>query len=225
MKKSFRISFSLLMLIALVGLIFVGCQKTDVVVASGLKSFEALAAVPALNTQLGADGYVTLTAPNGESVSMTTTPEASDKDLLLTLDLAPFVAAGLDTTKLAEGYSATDNQLIIASEFTDKAYEKAATDAVSALNGLIGAQRDRFGYHEALDHYGIGFGNGNMFEWAKDMAKNDKDYVFVLEPTLLAEAGLNPESVEGWLYADVEVKGDDGQKQTVKKLLKPFDLP
>lgn len=225
MNKSLRISSTLLILVALIGLVSVGCQKTDVVVTSGLKSFEALAAVPALNTQVNADGYVTLTAPNGESVSLTTKPEASDKDLLLTLDLAPFVAAGLDITKLPEGYSTNDNQLIIASEFTDKAYSKAANDAVTALNGLIAAQRDRFGYHEALDHYGIGFGNGNMFEWAKDMAKNDKDYVFVLEPTLLAEAGLNPETVEGWLYADVEVKGDNGQKQTVKKLLKPFDLP
>lgn len=224
MKKQIRVSFMLLVLIALVGLILVGCQKTDVVVTSGLKSFEAMAAVPAVNTQLNAAGYYTLFAPNGESVSLTTAPETSDKDLLMTLDLTPFVAAGLDTAKLPEGYSAADNQLIITSEFSDQPYEKAATDAVSALSGLIAAQRDRFGYHEALDHYGIGFGNGNMFEWAKDMSKNDKDYVFVLEPTLLEEAGVNPENVDGWLYADVEVMAN-GQKKTVKKLLKPFDLP
>jgi hypothetical protein len=84
--------------------------------------------------------------------------------------------------------------------------------------------RPMIGYHAPLDHYGIGLGEGNMFEWAKDMAKNDKDLVFVLNPEPLIQAGVDPAKIEGWVFARVPVKDPSGKSIEVDKFLKPYDL-
>ena len=83
--------------------------------------------------------------------------------------------------------------------------------------------RGSIGYHTALDHYGVKLENGNMFEWAKDMSKNDKDIVFVLNPEPFVAAGVDPNAVEGWVFAKVPME-EDGKTIEVDKLLKPFDL-
>lgn len=85
-------------------------------------------------------------------------------------------------------------------------------------------QRVRIGYHEALDHYGIKLGNGNMFEWAKNMATNDKDIVFVLNPEPFIAAGADPSRIDGWIFAKVETKDDKGKPILADRLLKPFNL-
>ena len=63
-----------------------------------------------------------------------------------------------------------------------------------------------------------------MFEWAQDIEKNDKDVVFVINPEMIAAYGADVTKIEGWVYADVEMMNDKGEKITEKKLLKPFDL-
>jgi len=62
-----------------------------------------------------------------------------------------------------------------------------------------------------------------MFEWAKDLSTNDKDIVFVLNPEPFLAAGVDPNDVEGWVFAKVPVDVD-GKPAEVDKLLKPFDL-
>jgi hypothetical protein len=76
----------------------------------------------------------------------------------------------------------------------------------------------------------VKLGDGNMFEWAKDMNTNgyddsvqDKDIVFVLNPETLASAGVDPEKVDGWAYAQIPIE-ENGKTTEVWKLLKPFDL-
>ena len=41
---------------------------------------------------------------------------------------------------------------------------------------------------------------------------------------LKADAGVNPESIEGWVFAEVEVMDEAGKMMMVEKLLKPFDV-
>ncbi len=88
----------------------------------------------------------------------------------------------------------------------------------------MGAYRPMIGYHAALDHYGIGLGDGNMFEWAKDMATNDKDIVFVLNPEPLVAAGVDPSRIDGWLFARIPVKDASGKTVDVDKFVKPYNL-
>lgn len=84
------------------------------------------------------------------------------------------------------------------------------------------ASRERLGYHAEMDHYNFDLG-GAMFEWAKDLAANDKDIVFALNPEPLIAAGADPEKVEGWIYAQVPVMRD-GKATQVWKFLKIFNL-
>jgi hypothetical protein len=63
-----------------------------------------------------------------------------------------------------------------------------------------------------------------MFEWAKNLDTNDKDMVFVLNPSPFIAAGINPEKIEGWAFAKVTVDDENGKPIEVDKFLKPFNL-
>ena len=84
--------------------------------------------------------------------------------------------------------------------------------------------RDHIKYHTALDHYGVDIGDGNMFEWAKDLSTNDKDIVFVLNPQIFIDAGVDPDKVEGWVFAKVSAEDEDKKPIEVDKFLKPFSI-
>lgn len=46
----------------------------------------------------------------------------------------------------------------------------------------------------------------------------------LLNPEAFINAGVDPSKVEGWVFAKVPVKDDNGKEIEVDKLLKPFDL-
>jgi hypothetical protein len=150
-------------------------------------------------------------------------------DIEMTFDAAPFLAAGLDMSRLIapEGikYQIEDGRFMLHVELGQDLFgmdAKKSMDAVFAE--LLRTHRSAVGYHEKLDHYGIKLGGGNMFEWAKDMARNDKDIVWVLNPEPLTAAGVDPAKLTGWVYAKVEMKDDAGKTIFVDKFLKPFGL-
>jgi hypothetical protein len=94
---------------------------------------------------------------------------------------------------------------------------------LSSYEQLVALKREAVGYHAALDHYGVNLGDGNLFEWAKDMGKNDKDIVFVLNPEPFVKAGVDAQKVDGWLFGKVPVD-IEGKPAEVDKFLKPFNL-
>jgi hypothetical protein len=89
---------------------------------------------------------------------------------------------------------------------------------------MVKLKRTAIGYHMAMDHYGVNLGDGNMFEWAKDMTVNDKDMVFVLNPLPFINAGVDPAGIAGWVLNKVTVDDENGRPIQVDKLLKPFNL-
>jgi hypothetical protein len=150
-------------------------------------------------------------------------------DVEFSFDAAPFIAAGLAAEKLpqTEGikYEIEDGRFMLHFELRADAFDRSARKSLEATFAqIVKTQRSRIGYHEKLDHYGIKLGNGNMFEWAKDLAKNDKDIVWVLDPEPFIAAGVDPAKIESWAFAKVEMKDEAGKKVFVDKLLKPFDL-
>jgi hypothetical protein len=136
----------------------------------------------------------------------------------------PFIKAGLDPDKLPYNFAFKGGKLVVGTKFGDDSleYDGDAT-AIKSYEQIVSHYREAVGYHAALDHYGVSLGDGNMFEWAKDMKTNDKDIVFVLNPEPLIAAGVDPEKVDGWVYAKVPVMAE-GKTTEVYKLLKPFDL-
>jgi len=167
--------------------------------------------------------FYTYTAPDGQaefslsSDFTVTTPY----DYQMVIDATPFINAGLDTTLLPEGMF-VDNKIVFGYNLSETGVN--VQDVVPAFEAVFNLDSSLVGYHAALDHFGLSLGNGNVLEWAKDFTTNDKDVVFVLNPEIFAEAGVNVEAVEGWIFAEVEVMDETGKMVMVEKLLKPFDV-
>lgn len=169
-----------------------------------------------------------LKSPSGERFLWSKDFSATDPDLMLEFDAQPFLDAGLDADKLPSDmylYDKANNKLMVHAEYgQDKFRYSGEATAQDSFKKIIETYREKIGYHETLDHYNIAFGGGNMFEWAKNMSTNDKDIVFVLDPKAFADAGADVSKIEGWTFAQVEVKDAQGKPELVDKLLKPFDI-
>lgn len=180
-------------------------------------SFDALS--KAIEWKVEGTNFITF-APD-QSVSLSIAQSfASENDVVMSVDAAPFIAAGLDVTKLPEGLF-VDGRLNYVTSIEGTASYANVTEA---FTDILSIQADLVGYHAALDHYGLSLQDGNVFEWAADVNTNDKDIVFVLNPQTLIDAGANVEAVEAWIFAEVEIMQADGTMKMVPKLLKPFDL-
>lgn len=204
------------------------CQSTDVVGNVSKTSFEALTnKVSDKVTTDEATKSWAITSPGGERFllgkDMAGTPDAA-----IEFDATPFINAGLDTTKLSTdiySYDEATNRLKIAAELgSPKKAAKADAKVTESFAQLVDTNRDAIGYHAKLDHYGVALGNGNMFEWAKDLATNDKDMVFVVNPQPLIDAGVDPAKVTDWVFTKVPVMDENNKEIEVDKFLKPYEL-
>jgi hypothetical protein len=167
--------------------------------------------------------FYTLTSPDGQVVFSISAEIAATTpyDYKMEIDATPFINAGLDTALLPEGVF-VDNKIVFGHDLGNEGVN--VQDVVPAFEAVFRIDPTLVGYHEALDHYGLSFGNGNVFEWASDFTTNDKDLVFVLNPQTFIDAGVDVETIEGWVFAQVEVMDENGKMVMVDKLLKPFDI-
>ena len=203
-----------------------GCAQLDVVGEAAVDSFDKLVGLTLVETQT-VDGisYWKISTPDAKAFYLAS-DASSAADAMLTVSAKPFIQAGLAVDQL-EGwlYDAEQDTLTWQVDLTDKAYDTKAADVPQeAFKALIGANRDAIGYHKALDHYGITLGGGNMFEWAKDDTTNDKDMVLVLNPEPFIKAGVDPQKVDGWVFAKVEVMDEKNNPIQVDKFLSPYEL-
>lgn len=194
--------------------IFAGCtSQLDVVADKSISSFESVINELPIEADSEDSSWI-LTAPDNSAKFLWSKDFSSttDYDVKLELDSQPFINAGLDISKLPEGAIYGD-KIILGTDLSDEksTYNGEATP-LDSYKKIVEKSRDNIGYHAALDHYGIDLENGNMFEWAKDISTNDKDIVFVLNPQMFIDAGVNPQEVEGWVFAKVETMDKDGKK-------------
>ncbi|MDR2924310.1 MAG: hypothetical protein LBU85_13365 [Treponema sp.] len=155
--------------------------------------------------------------------------EKSIYDVYLEFDAIPFHNAGFDLSKLSDDHENyfryLDGTALVGTKlWTEPLQYDGEATPLATYKQIVKLKRGSIGYHGQMDHYGISLGNGNMFEWAKDLTTNDKDIVFVLNPEPFIAAGLDPNRVEGWVYAKVTVDDENGKPIQVDRLLKPFNL-
>jgi hypothetical protein len=222
MKK--RIILSLFISIVLFGV--TACGKLDVIGEQSETSFEAV--LNAMQTKVSADdtfGGWSLNSPDGEARFVWTKDfSKTTTDAMLEIDAQPFIDAGLDITKLPQEMVSGD-KIIVGTDLGNESITYVGeVSALDSYKKLVKNYRDSITYHAALDHYGVALGNGNMFEWAKDMKTNDKDIVFVLNPQPFLDAGVDPTKLETWVFAKVETMDEKGNDIEVDKFLKPFDV-
>lgn len=217
----------MLFLTVLLVISFTACKQTDIIGNTAIKSFTEV--ISTMGNQVSSDaayGGWSLTAPDKTARFIWNNDYSSKStyDAMLEFESKPFVDAGLDTSKLPAGM-VSDGKIIVGIDLgNQKPSSNTTVSPASAFKSIVDTNRDHIKYHSALDHFGIDLSNGNMFEWAKDMAKNDKDIVFVLNPKIFIDAGVDPIKVSGWVFAKVPVMDANGKEIEVDKFLKPFDL-
>jgi hypothetical protein len=215
-------------LVTLIVLTALSCGQLDVVGTGSVKSFDkVLQQIPRSVTPDDRNGGWSLAAPDNSArfIWSKNYAESPRYDVMLAFDAAPFIAAGLDPAKLPENFTHTDGTLMVGTKLGQEqlTYQGEAAPLAS-YEQIAKLKRNAIGYHGAMDHYGVNLGDGNLFEWAKDMAANDKDIVFVLNPEPLINAGVDPTRIEGWVFTKVTVDDANGKPVEVDKVLKPFDL-
>ena len=219
-----KIFFAVLYLLVLSGL--TACNKLDVIGDRSIKSFEAVLTVA--KNQVSEDqtyGGWSLKAPDNTTRFVWSEDFGkTGMDAFIETDAKPFIDAGLDVSKLPDGMVSGD-KIIVGNNFGDKTSVYAGEiTPIESYKQIVKNYRDDLKYHGTLDHFGIDLSNGNVFEWAKDMTKNDKDMVFALNPQVFIDAGVKPDKVKGWVFAKVTTMDSHGKKIQVDKFLKPFDL-
>ncbi len=204
-------------------LVMSSCAATDVVAGYAASSFGKAAGK--LGAARDGDAFL-LKSPSGETFRLAADLAGAD-DAILELDAGPFLDAGLDPAKLP--VTAQASWSIEGTRLTGRfdlgAKASKAADPQSAMAEVAKQARSRVAYHAAMKHYGVMLSGDAMVEWAADLAQNDKDWVFILDPGFLRAAGTDPGGVMGWTLAMVPVEGPKGSMIEVEKLLKFFDLP
>ncbi len=236
MKKNVKLISAIGVAVVIVALILTGILKTagtiDVVGKGSVDSFEAVLSASDSGVVFDEEnkGWK-LEAPDGSAgfIWSGNFSESPLFDVMLSVDAAPFVEAGLDIEKLPEYYTVQDGMLLVGTQLGEDQGKEEATPK-AAYEEIVRKYPHQIGYHTPMDHYNISLGNGNLFEWAKNMEMNgsvkeaqDKDIVFVLHPEPLIAAGVDPEKVEGWAYTTVSM-GMGASAEEMYKFLKPFDL-
>ena len=223
-------TIGLLTIAILVILLAVSCDKLDTVGIYSVRSFgELLNGAPQLVSRDEANRGWSFAAPDESArfIWSRNFAESPRFDITLEFDAAPFIAAGLDPARLpANFYFNSNGNLLVAGTKlgTEQLQYQGDVTALASYEQIVKLKRQSIGYHGAADHYGIDLGNGNLFEWAKDLKTNDKDIVFVLNPEPFIAAGTDPDRIEGWLFTKVTVDDKNGRPVEVDKLLKPFNL-
>ena len=225
MKKTMLMARTALLVLLL--LTAVACENLDVVGTDSVQSFEkVLKQIPHLITADETRGGWSLAAPDG-SVRFVWSKNYAESplDLMLELDAAPFIAAGLNPEKLPGNFTFHGGKLTLGRKLGQERLQyKGEATPLASYERIVKLKRNAVGYHAQLDHYGVDLADGNLFEWAKDMQTNDKDIVFVLNPAPFIAAGVDPNRIEGWVFAEITVDDEKGRAIQVDKILKPFNL-
>ncbi|GAE87850.1 hypothetical protein JCM21531_1252 [Acetivibrio straminisolvens JCM 21531] len=180
--------------------VFASCRQLDVIGNKSITSFkEVLDAIPDKISANEVNGGWTLIAPDNSARFFWSNDFSKSKiyDVMIEFDVKPFIDAGLEIDKLPEGMVFGD-KLVVGTDLSSEnlTYDGEVTPLAS-YEKIVELKRESIGYHTALDHFGVDLSGGNMFEWAKDLGTNDKDIVFVLNPKVFIDAGVDPEKSRG----------------------------
>jgi hypothetical protein len=213
MKKAIAI-FAALALLA-------SCASLDIIGKHCAVSFFVL--TNTLKLDSGEDGW-RLEAPDGTSSFYWNPAE----EIEMRISAVPFVLAGMDYEMLESDFALDDGSLFIRKKLGDGVSKEP--DMQGSFRHIVRAYPEAISYHASMGHFNISLGGGNLFEWAQDLKtfvdtgkEQDKDMVFALNPEPFIAAGVNPNEVEGWDYAQVEMHMD-GKPTKVWKFIKAFNI-
>lgn len=201
-------------------LLFAGCSGADVVLKYSPASLDAItSAFPnIISDNTRTDHYYYLTVDGAATLKIShdydlTGPE----DIVMETALKSFTDAGLDPSKLGEGYRVDGDKLLLTADYGKGSGMK--DNVRDSLFEAVKYDRKVLTYHQLLDHYGVKLPRGKI-EWAKEYKTNDKDIVFVIAAKPLADIGVDVNNIDGWTFKTMQ----DTDGSNIDVLLKPYDL-
>jgi hypothetical protein len=204
------------------------CGNLDVVGKDSVNSFaKLLETIPQALSPDEMNGGWSLVSPDREARFIWSKNYAKSPlhDVMIEFNAAPFIAAGLDVDKLPDTFAVYEGKIMLGAKLGQEILKYSGeVTPLASYEQIVKLKRSAIGYHGALNHYGVNLSDGNLFEWAKDMSTNEKDMVFVLNPEPFINAGVDPEKIQGWAFAEVTVDDANGKPIQVNKILKPFNL-
>jgi hypothetical protein len=208
-RKEFSIITVSFLLLAV--LLLSACAATDVIANYSVKSFENITKRLPAESCAYEDGEHSLTFDGQRFVWGTR--------IAMEIDVAGFIAAGLDTAELTGAFdiSGTTLRLSLAGAETEN------PDGTEAFDKNIRDNRERLGFDGDMGHFGLSFGGEFAFEWAQYPDKNDKDAVFLLNPMPFIDAGLDPALLTDWIYTELEMM-KDGDKYKAFMLVRFYNI-
>ncbi|KAF0222289.1 MAG: Uncharacterized protein FD133_1327 [Erysipelotrichaceae bacterium] len=186
------------MIIIVIALSFFTACSVDELKETAKKSFTEVVSASSVITMVE-DGvaHIKITADAHIDFALDTN---SQKDVYMAFKIQPFLDAGLDVSLLPVDVVVNGDMLVFSFNIKDT---KVGTNAVSQLSNVLDANRGLLTYHKELDHYGLKLGV-HKFEWAKTMATNNKDAVFILDGDTLVSWGIDLDLVSGWSSAEID---------------------
>ncbi len=202
-KGSSSMKKVLITIIALT-LILSACSPLNAEQRDAVRAFgDLLSVLPPEGDGRSDSGLWRITAPDGSAWF-----EWTNQEVVAGVDPRPFISAGLDSVLDAD----TPTLIFIAPGFNMLNMGVQPTP-LRQFEKDAGFLRDRIGYDAQTDRYSIDLGEGNRFEWARDMQTNANDIVFSLNWWVFLAPGEAPNAVEGWEY-----------DQAGGRFVKAFDL-
>lgn len=99
---------------------------------------------------------------------------------------------------------------------------KQADDALTAINSIVSANKDKLGFHKALNHWGLALPGEDKFEWSKDTSSNVADYAMVIKAEPFINAGLDTTKLNSdWLFNEA---ADENGTLVPARVIHPFDI-
>ena len=191
-------------------------QKLDIVANYAVESFERL------GEGIGLDSYdkrlYDVYSPDGTEIF------SFGESVRLTVDMALFTVAGFDPDRFGGEAAVEGTRFTIPSSNVEGVGAANTNSVFDTFENVLRNNRHALEYHMDHDLFELHLGGGNTFRWAKDWRTNTRGMTFVLNPQPFINAGLEPENLEGWTLANINIMLGLESGQTVPRLLRNYSF-
>ena len=218
------------LIIILFGILFLtlaSCQGLDVIGNDSISAFEEMLNYYENNISYNSN-YNTfeLVSPDNSTILgwCADYSVGYQNGLIISVDASVFLKAGLNESKLPDNIIIDDDRLIFGVNYNFVQISSTELQMpLQAYKLILGENRYNLSFHSMGDHFSLKVGEGNSFEWAKDMLSNESDIVFMLDPQILTNADADITKIQGWELRTISVHSRMTMIQT-EKLVKSFNI-
>jgi len=155
-----------------------------------------------------------LALPTGDKLEWVKNTNKSTADIVMEMDVVPFIKAGLDAKKLDENKyvvkpsSKINNQPVrdlLFHRFNVSDKNEMAQGSDDAMRRLLKQKPELVKFDQIENKFVLTLDGGFEVRWTESLGLNDTDFEFIIEAAPLIAAGVEPYKLKG---SGWELKGD-----------------